>query len=132
MCPTRRDVLRSATITLATGGSGLAQQNEKNNDQVIDARTFLAQRMPDREVLDQWIAGKLESNIRGSVASKFDGELGWLKTDCRRKHGMNGSFCTYTYGRYDERKMINDADESCRINTYGNSFTMCDQVSVDD
>ena len=39
---------------------------------------------------------------------------------------------SYTLAHYEptgERRMLNYADQPCRINTYGNSFTQCQQVS---
>ena len=35
----------------------------------------------------------------------------------------------YSYEADGARKVINHADKTCRIHTYGNSFTHCDQVS---
>jgi hypothetical protein len=42
---------------------------------------------------------------------------------------VDGSINIYTYGPLDERITINYRDRPCRINTYGNSFTQCHQVS---
>jgi hypothetical protein len=61
---------------------------------------------------------------------EFDPELGYL----HRNHCMvDGMHSTRTEGSYDPRgkyrKMINYADQSCRINTYGDSYTQCAQVS---
>src|SRR5262249_10198057 len=37
--------------------------------------------------------------------------------------------CSYRYDRTGARRTIAHADKACRINTYGNSFTSCEQVS---
>jgi hypothetical protein len=55
----------------------------------------------------------------------FDAELGYVLRNSVRKDGLDGA---HTIGRYDprhgQRKMINFVDAPCRINTYGDSFTM--------
>jgi len=60
----------------------------------------------------------------------FDPELGYLLKNYIFRDGMYDTLSSYIYeenGGY--RKMINYADEPCRINTYGNSYTQCAQVS---
>jgi hypothetical protein len=61
--------------------------------------------------------------------AKFDPELGYALKDSIQRDGMDGSRSIYRYGPAGERKMIHYADRPCRINTYGNSFTQCHQVS---
>jgi hypothetical protein len=61
--------------------------------------------------------------------SKYDAELGYLHRDRRFKQGMNDSICTYTYDKSGARRTIMYAESPCRINTYGNSFTSCEQVN---
>ena len=61
---------------------------------------------------------------------RFDPELGYVPSDCVVNDGMDGSLTAYTYDPGGgHRKMINYATQPCRINTYGNSVTMCQQVS---
>jgi len=61
---------------------------------------------------------------------KFDPELGYIQTDYIFRDGMEDTLSAYTYERQGgHRKMINYADQPCRINTYGDSFTQCAQVS---
>ena len=61
--------------------------------------------------------------------AKFDPELGYVPSDSIQRDGVDGSRTVYRYGAAGERKMINYADRPCRVNTYGNSFTQCHQVS---
>jgi len=75
-----------------------------------------------REVQD-WLAG------RAFPFGKYDSELGFLHRDRRFKEGIEGSICTYTYDKSGARRTIAHASKPCRINTYGNSFTSCEQVS---
>jgi len=61
--------------------------------------------------------------------SRFDPELGYLLVDCTQRDGVDRSITKYTYEPGGQRKMVNYADQPCRLNTYGNSFTQCHQVS---
>lgn len=62
--------------------------------------------------------------------SKHSQEFGWLLRDAYFQDGVNKSFSVYHYVKPDgERLMSNYADKHCRINSYGNSFTQCHQVS---
>ena len=61
---------------------------------------------------------------------KFDPKLGYILQNYEIRDGMKGTLSKYTYEAHGgHRKMINYADQPCRINTYGNSFTQCAQVS---
>jgi hypothetical protein len=61
--------------------------------------------------------------------AKFDPQLGYVPSDSIQRDGIDGARSIYRYGPAGERKMINYADRPCRVNTYGNSFTHCHQVS---
>ena len=61
---------------------------------------------------------------------RFDPELGYTLKDYVFRDGMENTLCAYTYEPHGgHRKMINYADQPCRINTYGDSFTQCAQVN---
>jgi hypothetical protein len=59
----------------------------------------------------------------------FDPELGYRHHDAVMKDGIDGSYAIYTMESTGERKRVHYANRPCRLNTYGNSFTHCDQVS---
>ena len=60
----------------------------------------------------------------------FDPELGYELRDCSFRDGMKSCRTVASYHKHGgHRKMINCADQKCRINTYGDSFTQCAQVS---
>ena len=61
--------------------------------------------------------------------AKFDPELGYTLRDNILKDGVDGSRTLTSYPKSGERRMVNYADRPCRINTYGDSFTQCHQVS---
>ncbi len=86
-------------------------------------RAFLKRFLYAREDLDACLAGK------GFPFSRYDAELGYIHRDRDFKEGMDGSICSYRYDRSGARRTIAHADKACRINTYGNSFTSCEQVS---
>lgn len=61
---------------------------------------------------------------------KFDPELGWLHSNHAMADGMDGAVTSGTYARRGgHRSLVNYAKEPCRINTYGDSYTQCAQVS---
>ena len=105
----------------AVRGRGLASTGDE--EQAVTARDFLRDILYTKEDVDSWLAG------RAFPFAKYDGELGWLLPDANFRDGVDRSVSTYTYGEYDERITINYRDKPCRINTYGDSFTQCHQVS---
>ncbi len=87
-------------------------------------RAFLSGILYTREEVDDYFAG------RAFPFSKHSAAFGWLLPDAYFRDGVNDSISKYTYVQPDgERLMSNYADRPCRINTYGNSFTQCHQVS---
>src|SRR4051794_24273073 len=61
--------------------------------------------------------------------ARFDAELGYLPNDSEVPDNIDGAISTYRYGRFGERRQVNGAGHPCRINSYGDSFTQCHQVS---
>ena len=125
MLHTRREFLRKSTFraaALSALGSSRAPSAE-STARPVDKRTYLSRVLYSRQEIDDWFAG------RAFEFEKYDGELGWVLRDTRLVDGIDGSTSTYRYGQLGERLLINHADRPCRINTYGNSFTQCHQVS---
>jgi len=89
----------------------------------VSAREYLKSILYTRDEVKQWLAGK------AFPFAKYSSELGWLLRDARFQDGMNNSTSVYTYGPLDERTTIHYRDQRCRLNTYGNSYTQCHQVS---
>jgi len=91
----------------------------------IDARKFLSRVVYKRPEVDGWLKGDQY------IFARYNGELGWLLRNAHFDEGVDGSTCYYEYvgdGAH-ERRTIAYADKPCRINTYGDSFTMCHQVN---
>lgn len=61
--------------------------------------------------------------------AKFDPQFGYLLNSVAMKEGMDDACSFYIYEPAGHRLMLNYRDNPCRINTYGNSFTQCHQVS---
>jgi hypothetical protein len=61
--------------------------------------------------------------------AQFDGEVGYILGNYMPRDGLDGSLTISTSMANGARRSIIYADRPCRINTYGNSFTQCHQVS---
>ena len=92
------------------------------------ARDYLKKVTYTQKEVDNWIGGigSFISPVRKN-SEGYDGLLGWIFVDNLAPEGMNNTNVLYSYA--GARKMIMYADKPCRINTYGDSFTHCDQVS---
>ena len=90
---------------------------------VLNTSQFLKQAMLTRAMVDRFLDKKAHN------WAKYDPELGYLLRAGVVRDGVDNSF---TIGHYDSgtaRRQVNYARQPCRINTYGNSFTQCHQVS---
>lgn len=68
----------------------------------------------------------------GASWCRFDPEIGYVPRDIVLKDGIDFSHTTYSHEPTGQRRMVNYRDRPCRINTYGDSFTQCQQVSDDE
>lgn len=121
----RRDWLKWGAASL---GMPLTMWPVRGSAQAADdltsrKRAFLKRFLYSRDDLDACLAGK------GFYFSRYDAEVGYVHTDRDYKEGMDGSVCSYRYDKTGARRTIAHGDKPCRINTYGNSFTSCEQVS---
>ncbi len=89
----------------------------------ITTREFFNAVTPKREHVDRF----LDPNAHNYA--EFDSELGYIRKNSVLKDGIDESYTISRYGACGDRLMSNFADRPCRINTYGNSFTQCDQVN---
>ena len=134
----RRNLLVGGTLglglSLIGGGAAdhaaLAADKKAGKKSSSDDKDFAARKsaylrplLYAREDFDLWLAG------RDYPFCKYDPELGYLHIDRDFKEGQDGVICAYRYNRLDARRTIACTEKPCRINTYGNSFTSCEQVS---
>lgn len=61
--------------------------------------------------------------------AQFDPELGYILGNSMPQDGLDGSRTISTVQTNGARTSMAYTDKPCRINTYGNSFTQCHQVS---
>jgi hypothetical protein len=67
--------------------------------------------------------------LRGPTWAQYDPELGYILSNYRPADGMDDSSTISTVQTNGARTSFVYADHPCRINTYGDSFTQCHQVS---
>jgi len=96
---------------------------ESESKDVVTQRDFLEEIRYTKEEVDDWFAGK------AFPFSKHHPKLGWLLPNRQFRDGIDDTLSTYTYSETGERLVVNYAGRPCRINTYGDSFTQCHQVS---
>jgi hypothetical protein len=84
---------------------------------------FLKASAVPREVIDRFLRGP-------TSWARFDPELGYILGNFLPTDGIDGSATISTAVRPDgARTSFMYVDRPCRINTYGDSFTQCHQVS---
>jgi hypothetical protein len=105
----------------------------------MQAKEYLKSILYTRQEIKDWISGKrmlsgtwkrngeMYENVLGRTGETYDNVLGWLHINRVERDGVDGSKVTYSYA--GARRMMMYEDRPCRINTYGDSFTHCDQVS---
>ena len=129
MTMNRKDFLKLAAGAFAAGSTTLlnpsvqAEQSGSETKQMT-TREFFRSLLYTREEVDLWLAGK------AFPFAKYSSEFGWLLPNAYFRDGLDDSTSVYTYVQPDgERSLGNYKDQPCRINTYGDSFTQCHQVS---
>jgi hypothetical protein len=97
---------------------------EKESEEYIaSVREFLEERLYTRAEIDAWLEPK------ESAFSTYDPQVGYRNRNRVFKEGINGSYVTYRYEPSGARKIMMYAGRPSRINTYGSSFTDCEQVN---
>ena len=120
----RREMLSAGTALV--GAAALASPTaaaDRKDDRSRLLDTYLKSIQPSSDDVDAWL------KRRRYPFCRYDSELGYLHIDRDFKEGLGGAVCRYRYDKLDARQMHAYADQPCRINTYGNSFTSCEQVS---
>jgi hypothetical protein len=128
----RRDFIKAAGATGAAIALCLTNKTKGFSRDIDNARTreYLRSLMPSREQVHDFVHGRQGSDkLSRNRGWTFDSDLGWILCDSIRPHSVDGSKGFYSYETDGARKVVNHPDKPCRIHTYGNSFTHCDQVS---
>jgi hypothetical protein len=122
----RRKFINSSSLTMMGLSLFIKDIYDLINTQVEsdDIRAYLRRILYSKQDIDEWFEGK------SYLSTKYNSELGWLLNNGSFQDGINKSWTVYTYeGEEGGRIMTNYRDKKCRINTYGDSFTQCGQVS---
>lgn len=93
-------------------------------------REYLRSILPTRQVVRDFLAPSAPDGTHPNQGWTYDADLGWVHTDAvHAGDGVGGTTTTYRYEPDGARTSINGAAQPCRVHTYGNSFTHCDQVN---
>ncbi len=89
-----------------------------------DVRDFLDKDFFNREVVEHFLDPDY-----APMWARFDPELGYVPRSVIIKYGLDECYAMENYEEGGQRRLIHFRDQPCRINTYGDSFTQCAQVS---
>ena len=93
-------------------------------------RKYLRSIMPNRQRIEDFITGEYgPRDKRPGEVFQYDSTLGWTHHEAIGSTGVDGSKVFYNYESDGARKVINFPGQTCRIRTYGNSFTHCSQAN---
>jgi len=87
------------------------------------ARAYLDTLLYSREAVTKWINGVV------AYGEEYHDVLGWVHNPRTIKHGVDGSYAIYEYDEDGARRVMAYRGQPCRINTYGDSMTSCEQVN---
>ena len=95
-----------------------------------EIRSYLEKLVPTGEELRRLVAGTGPDGVHPNRGWVYDAELGFVHApSVLSGTGVNGTSTFYDYEEDGARKLINCTDRPCRVHTYGDSFTHCDQVN---
>jgi hypothetical protein len=114
--------LRSAAVAgLAFSAAFMSAAYSRPGREAPTYAQYLRQSAVPRAVIDTF--------LNENTWAQFDGELGYILGHHMPRDGMDRSATISTAQPNGQRTAFMYTDRPCRINTYGNSFTLCHQVS---
>jgi hypothetical protein len=102
---------------------------------LLGAASAQAPGPPDKVSFEQYLRESavprevIERFLRGPSWAQFDAELGYILGNYLPADGIDGSSTISTVQSNGARTSFMYTGRKCRINTYGDSFTQCHQVS---
>ena len=112
----RRNFMKIAAAAPLTGKlAAMAEQK------TVSFEEFLRERAVSRQVIDRFLAGP--------SWARFDPEVGYILGNYLPSDGIDNSATISTAAANGARTSFMYTGRKCRINTYGDSFTQCHQVS---
>ncbi|MBL7153341.1 MAG: hypothetical protein ISS79_06465 [Phycisphaerae bacterium] len=126
----RRDFIKLAAGTAVTSLATAKAGTLPDDIDRARIRAYLRKLMPTNKQVDNFLRREQgPKNLSCNDGWTYDSGLGWVLCNSVRGRGVDGTIGFYSYEADGARKVINHADKPCRIHTYGNSFTHCDQVN---
>ena len=126
----RRDFIKLAAGTAMTTLSTSKADTLPTSIDTSRIRDYLRKLMPTRKQVEAFLRREQgPENLSCNDGWTYDSRLGWVLCNSVRSASVDNSLGFYSYEADGARKVINHPDKPCRIHTYGNSFTHCDQVS---
>jgi lysophospholipase L1-like esterase len=114
----------STSYELKEGAKSAIQVAESKTARAPEKESFehyIRKSVVPRQILDQW--------LRNPGWTTFDSELGYVLGNSLMPWGIDNSATIETIDTIGARRSIMYSDRKSRINTYGDSFTECNQVS---
>src|SRR5438093_3983321 len=112
----RREFIKIAAVAPLVGKVGTV-----GAPGAVTFEEFLRESAVSREVINRF--------LRGPSWARFDPEVGYVLGNYLPSDGIDGSATISTIQANGARASHMYTGKRCRINTYGNSFTHCHQVS---
>ena len=108
-------------VTCLTVGIAVAQQSLLVKPEPKLYVDYLRASVVPRATIDRF--------LKGPAWAQFDSELGYVLSNYMPLEGVGGSATISTVQSNGARTSYAYSGRKCRINTYGDSFTLCHQVS---
>jgi hypothetical protein len=116
----KSNTLAAMTITGSTFFPDFLNGNPRKNDKKSYAEYLRKSAVPKEE---------LDIFLNENSWAQFDPEVGYILGNYMPHDGIDNSYTISTAQKDGRRTNQIYAGKTCRINTYGNSFTQCHQVS---
>jgi hypothetical protein len=118
-----RAVVLMAFVSVGSAALPLRAADAVQKVHDTQAREYLGNIIYSRDAVEKWVNGEARYN------EAYHGVLGWVNGPRNIRHGIDGSDAIYRFDADGARRLIRYRDRPCRINTYGDSFTLCAQVN---
>jgi len=115
----RFSIVSKAALLLIVTGSFAAGRDAANPKKSF--REYVKETVPKREEIDVF--------LNDLSWARFDRDVGYVLGNYMPRDGLDGSSTISTIRSNGARRSFVYKDKPCRINTYGNSFTQCNQVN---
>ena len=115
----RFGTISSAALLLIAAGSLAAGRDAANQKQSF--REYVRDTVPTRKEIDVF--------LNDLSWARFDKDVGYVLGNYMPRDGLDRSSTISTIRSNGARTSFIYKDKPCRINTYGNSFTACNQVN---